>query len=151
MLHRLRAFFSLSLADQAVFLRAWFLLLAVDIALRLLPFRGVQSWLQLAPPAAPLSPEAARPILRQVLSLLDAAARHHLYPMTCLRRSLALQRLLAQRGLPTRLRFGVQRVPGGNPPGIQAHAWLEYNGQPIGERLAVEAQYAPLAAREAFL
>ena len=65
--------------------------------------------------------------------------------MTCLRRSLTLQWLLARGGLDTTLQFGVRRENGS----LQAHAWLEYQGQVIDKTLIPTEQYANLKAKEA--
>lgn len=48
---------------------------------------------------------------------------------TCLSRSLALRALLHKNGVETEFRIGVDKEEGE----LKAHAWLEYNGQPIGE------------------
>ena len=159
MLHKLRTALSLPPQEWLLFWRAWWLLLAVDLGLRLLPFRRLQSWLGTAaaaspgtgPPAAARSAAAAshppaetERLIRQTQAAVERAIRNHLYPMTCLRRALALQRLLARQGIAAALRFGVQR----QADGITAHAWLEYNGQPLGETQAVERRYAALAFQE---
>ena len=143
MLHKLRTALSLPPQEWLLFWRAWWLLLAVDLGLRLLPFRRLQSWLGTAA-AAPHPPAETDRLIRQTQAAVERAIRNHLYPMTCLRRALALQRLLARQGIAAALRFGVQR----QADGITAHAWLEYNGQPLGETQAVERRYAALAFQE---
>ena len=47
---------------------------------------------------------------------------------TCLTQALALQILLGRRGQASELRLGVSR---GDAPGLQAHAWLESEGQVV--------------------
>src|SRR5271165_151832 len=44
----------------------------------------------------------------------------------CLTRSLVLTRLLARRGIPARLVIGARAVPR-----FSAHAWVEYDGEPV--------------------
>jgi hypothetical protein len=44
----------------------------------------------------------------------------------CLARSLVLTRLLARRGIPSKLVIGAQAVPD-----FRAHAWVECDGQPV--------------------
>jgi hypothetical protein len=142
MLHKLGTARKLSRAEWGGFLQAWTLLLAVDLGLRLLPFPRLRAW------AAPksdaysqnISDEAARAQIRQVRARVAQAARNHLYPMTCLRRSLVLQRMLRRRGIPTELRLGVRKEDGT----LQAHAWLEYQGQPVGEAEDLGEKYAGL-------
>ncbi len=67
--------------------------------------------------------------------------------MHCLRRSLALQRMLNRRGIPTTLRFGVRQ----EATELKAHAWLECDGRPICEMEDIEIHYPPLLAREVFV
>ena len=80
-------------AERRLLAQAWFLLLAVDIGLRLLSFPALRRRLALRTPRPAPPAEQIEPAIRRTASLVDRAARHHLYPMTCLRRSLALQRL----------------------------------------------------------
>jgi hypothetical protein len=44
----------------------------------------------------------------------------------CLARSLVLTRLLAKRGIPAKLVIGARAAPD-----FLAHAWVEYDGQPV--------------------
>lgn len=142
----LQAFLSYPARDRLLLLQAWWLLLGLDLALRTLPFRRVQDWVEPSRwsknnPA----PGQAEVDIPHTSDFLDRAARHHLYPMTCLRRSLALQWLLSRQGLDTSLQFGVRRENGR----LQAHAWLEYQGQVIGDTRLSEEQYARLKAKGA--
>jgi hypothetical protein len=130
--------------DLGILARSWFLLLFIDMGLRLLPFKKVQAFLQMEASAPSTSANPA-PEIHRLAVLTGLAARHHLYPMTCLRRSLALQRLLARCGLAVDLRLGVRKQDGA----LQAHAWLEWGGQPVGEADLVLETYAPLQPHEA--
>lgn len=135
---------SFSAQDWLLLFQAWFLLLAVDIALRLLPFHVVQGWLKAPKRTKEALPDQAAGAIRRNSDFVDRAARHHLYPMTCLRRSLVLHWLLSRQGVFAELFFGVRR----EQDKLQAHAWLEYQGQPIGERAAPTDQYMPLKANK---
>ncbi|HEX5757819.1 MAG TPA: lasso peptide biosynthesis B2 protein, partial [Thermoanaerobaculia bacterium] len=73
---------------------------------------------------------------------LAAAACRGVYPAGCLPRSLAMQRLLARRGAPAELRIGVRRREGV----LEAHAWVEVDGRPVGEPEGVEELFAVLEA-----
>jgi len=64
--------------------------------------------------------------------------------MTCLRRSLVLQRMLGRRSIPAELRLGVRKEEGQ----LKAHAWLEYQGQPVGEAEDLEEKYWGLVGVE---
>jgi hypothetical protein len=142
MRHKLRTARTLSAADWQLFAQAWWLLLVIDLGLRALPFKTVQA--RLAEYAAPPSAPAADPpgIIQQSVTAVERAARNHFYQMTCLRRALTLQVLLARRGVAAELRIGVKKIDGA----LQAHAWLEFRGEPINEAEAIEKHFAPLAA-----
>jgi hypothetical protein len=140
---KLGTLLSFSAQDWILLVQAWSLLLVLDIALRMLPFRKVQGWIR-SPDQPEVSTIKAEKIIQRSSDFVDLAARHHLYPMTCLRRSLALQWLLSRSGLDTTLQFGVRRENGK----LQAHAWLDYQGQVIDKiRIPIE-QYANLKAKE---
>jgi hypothetical protein len=49
---------------------------------------------------------------------------------SCWRRAMVLHRYLALHGIESRINFGLQRKTGG---GLQGHAWLEHDGQPLLE------------------
>ena len=142
---KLRTARTFSRHDWWILFQAWFLLLAVDLGLRVLPF----PWIQRAVGHGRRG--IGNPREREVTGtiqclgrLVSIAARHHLYRMLCLRRSLVLQWLLCRRGIIADLRFGVQK----EADDFSAHAWLEHEGQPISEPQAVAARFAPLAAWE---
>lgn len=142
MLRKLQTAHRITPGEGWLLAQAWWLLLATDLGLRWRSFRHVQAILAVPrPPAPPADADAA---IRRVTRLVDIAARHHLYPMTCLRRALVLQWLLGQRGILADLRIGVHKETGG----LVAHAWLEYNGAPVGDARDVADRFAPLAAPE---
>lgn len=139
---KLRRALSLPPQDWRRLWQAWWLLVGVDLGLRLLPFRRVQAWLVETPQcAAPLPPEQAQAVIEHTAWLVDVARRYHPARYTCLRRALVLQRLLYREGVATQLRFGV-RKEGGQ---LQAHAWLEFQGQPVGDPEALTGRFVPLA------
>jgi len=159
--HKLVTALTLPLLDWPILAQAWAWLLIVDLSLRVLPFRRVQHLCHLESRRDEESPLPAVEALRRkavsrpsktaqgdvsetilhLQQLVKIAARNHLYDMSCLRQSLVLQRLLAQRGIETYLRIGVRKEAGE----LAAHAWLEYTGQPIGHPHDVAARFEPLA------
>jgi len=144
MKHKLVKALSLSLGEWWLCTRAWVLLILVDVGLRsrIMSFRRLQKIL--APKSRTLDksqPEDAWGAIRRLRRWVDIAARYHLYPMTCLRRSLVLQRLLGQQGIAADLQIGVRK----KEENLDAHAWLEYHGQPIGESEYITGYFAPLA------
>ncbi|MBN2145761.1 MAG: lasso peptide biosynthesis B2 protein [Anaerolineales bacterium] len=143
--HKLRKAGALSLREWGIFLEAWIFLLLVDLGLRLINYRRLKARLDMGqqnPGRRKLKGDALLTIKR-LDEQVNRAARNHLYPMTCLRRSLVLQRMLAKRGIPTELHFGVRK----QADGLVAHAWLEFEGQPIGQPETLTEQYAVLAGQ----
>jgi len=139
---KLRKARALSAQEWWIFFQAWVLLLAVDWGLRLLSVRRLQRVIVGGQHRPARDPAGSAATIEKVQKLVEIAARNHLYPMQCLRRSLVLQQLLARRGIVTDLRFGVQRDAGI----LHAHAWLEHAGQPIGEHGDAASQFVPLAS-----
>ena len=146
MRRKLRAALTFSPHDCWIFTQAWVALLLTDWALRLLPFPRIRDAAARVADRRAAQTEDAASIIRRTQKVVNIAARNHLYPMSCLRRALVLQRLLGRRGIATELRFGVQKEAGATSA-LHAHAWLAYNGVIIGEPQTIEARYAPLAGQ----
>ena len=66
---------------------------------------------------------------------------------TCMHRSLALQRVLARRGVVATLQIGLGR----RPRLLPGHAWLEIGGAVVNDDPDVVARYAPLDISETAL
>jgi hypothetical protein len=75
------------------------------------------------------------------------AARHHVVRARCLHRALVLHRWLRREGLPSELRIGVRKVDGA----LLAHAWVELDGEAVGDQPAAVAAFAPLTGLQAVL
>jgi hypothetical protein len=133
MLRRLRR---LRPSEAWALARAWWLLLGIDLGLRVLPFQRLESWLAPAPGKG-AADETAVP---RLVWATAAAARHHLYPMRCLPQALCLRWLLGRLGIAAELRIGVERRRGD----LRAHAWVERDGRPVGEDFRVADRFAPL-------
>ena len=143
--NKLNAARQLSISDWQMFIKIWCMLLLVDLRLRVSPFANLQRWAAEISPASVTTPyQTEEDSIRNLYLLVDIASRNHLYPMTCLRRSLTLQRILSKRSIQTELRFGVQKAQGE----LSAHAWLEYAGKPIGEPETLTGQYITLVGNQ---
>src|SRR3954468_21476727 len=112
-------------ADLRACTRAWVLLLAVDLGLRAFSFARLER--RIAPRPAGRAPEEEA-VGRLVWSVA-AAARPHLSPLRCSPRALTLRWLLGRHGILSELKIGVLRQGGA----LAAHAWVERDGQAIGE------------------
>jgi hypothetical protein len=151
MIRRIRALASLSRPERWTLLRAACWLLLVDLGLRVVGFARLQTWLfpqggtanrrqrEWGSESTPMSVE-------RTCRLVAIMARHHLYPMRCLTRALASQRMLAAKGIRLDLRIGVRREHNQ----LRAHAWLEYHGQPVGESAEGGMAFRPLWSPKKF-
>jgi hypothetical protein len=139
-MHRIAKFRRLSPWERKVFLRALLLLPLSAVGLRALGLRRIQAVLARASRAAASADAHSR--AEQVVRLVAAAARHGPYRASCLPMSLTLQRLLREAGIPSELRLGVRKVAGR----LEAHAWLEHNGEPLTETAEVNERFAAFDA-----
>ncbi len=80
---------------------------------------------------------------RAVAAMVALAARHTPFRAKCLPRSLALQWLLARRGIDAELRIGVRK----NGHALEAHAWIEHCGEPLIDDVAVGQRFVPFSSR----
>ena len=143
MRRKLRAARRFTRRDWWLFFQAWVLLLVFDLGLQVLPFRRIRELVARGRKGAgQLEADQAAATIRYLQWLVGVAGRNHLHRVRCLPRALVLQWLLGRRGIGADLRIGVRK----EADGLDAHAWLEYGGQPIGEPQAVSAQFAPLLA-----
>src|SRR5262245_27909994 len=132
----LQAWRALCREERGSLVRAWWYLLLADLALLALPLPRVAALLRLFKGRQRDGLPADR-----LARLVEAAARHHLRPMTCLTRSLVLQALLRRQGIEADLPIGVRQEDGM----LRAHAWVEHAGAPVGEREDVDRTFLPLA------
>jgi hypothetical protein len=136
MFQKLRRASHFSQSEWRYLAQAWFWLLFFDIGLRTRGFSTLQQY------AAKMRPTDEAPARTQALiqalnTAVERARHHHIFPMTCLRRSLALQKMLANHGIAATLKIGVQKTDGG----LVAHAWIEAQGQRIGEPERITEDY----------
>jgi hypothetical protein len=97
--------------------------------LRRAPIGSVLETLRAESPSPETAPEQAAAQLEEARRLGWVVARTlKLMPgdTRCLARSLVLTRLLARRGIPSKLIIGAQAAPN-----FLAHAWVECDGQPV--------------------
>jgi hypothetical protein len=139
-----RKLWGLTWAERCSLLQALALLPSLALAVRIMGLirtRAVLIRLSPVPSSPERAPAADEPRVRQVSRMVSAAACHGPYRANCLSRSLALWWLLRREGIPSDLRLGVRKAPGG----IEAHAWLERDGRPLNDRHTVSLEYSPFA------
>ena len=112
----------------------------LTLSLRLRGFRATQRFLQNRPgrPAPAMTEEVIRERVVITSRMVLAAARNSPFPSTCLERSLCLWWLLARQNVATQFRIGVNK----DGAKFSAHAWVERNGEAIGEPDASHRHFA---------
>lgn len=111
----------LSAADWLALAEAWWTLPVFWLALRWVSYDRLGQ--------GPVGGKADLPAVEKLHRLVTWASRLQLLPMTCLVRACSLRRMAARRGLHTQVRIGAAR----SAEGIHAHAWVEVDGQAVGE------------------
>ena len=124
--------------ERQLFIQALLLLPLSALALRLISFKRLQSFLIHLSPVKQSSKEMP-PNARSTHVLVRAAARHGAYCATCLPQSLTLWWLLRRQGVESDLRFGARKEAGR----MEAHAWVELQGIPLNETLDVDQRFKP--------
>lgn len=76
----------------------------------------------------------------RIAHMVAAAAQHGPYRASCLPQSLVLQFLLRRDGMRGELRYGVRKID----DAVQAHCWIELNGEPLIDSPQVHRHYAVL-------
>lgn len=136
MLRQLRTAWRLSPEARSQFFTAYGLLLWVAITMQLAGFRWtrqrLRQWTNSPSNSSNLSPDE----LQMSLAMVRLAVRYSPWA-NCLRQSLTLWIMLRWQGMEPELRIGLRRVQGT----LESHAWLEYQGQVIGDRPAVQQDY----------
>lgn len=115
-------------ADHIPSIVVWMLLLfAVKSSLHFLGFQRTIRILRATAGRAPLLPLTDHTVVTAAADAISMAAAVFPGRALCLEQSLALYLWLRRRGAPVALRLGVQACP------FQAHAWVEYEGEPVNE------------------
>ena len=128
-MRKLTRYFALSAADRGLLWAASWKLLLAWAGLRLFSVPRLLATLKSRSAAGPgITLIEARRISRAV----EIAANNLPLSLSCLPQALATCWMLQAQGAEPRLFYGVRNL---HPPGFQAHAWVELDGQPlIGHR-----------------
>jgi len=139
---QLRRFSALPGKAKLDFLGALVLLPLIRTSLKLRGFQKTQEFLQrhAGGPLRQCGESDARTDAqaRQTSRMVLAAARTFPAQSNCLERSLTLWWLLARRGFASQLRIGARKTG----EKFEAHAWVERNGEAMGEPEGTHLHYA---------
>jgi hypothetical protein len=139
-------FLLLPTADKWLLIKAAFLLEAIKLSMRLLPFQASRRLWSAQGAGRPMRGLRCRDDTSadKVTWAVEVASRYTPGAKTCLNQALAAQVLLARRGRPAILRVGVAKTKGGQ---FRAHAWVESDGKVVLGGSGVEG-FVPFAAPE---
>ena len=141
-----RRFRSLSAADRVIVMEAGALMTFICVAMPVAPFLFVRRVLRTYATALHRDRRAGDVDSSRIAWAITAAARHLPLRTTCLIESLAAEAMLLRRGVPCVLRLGV-RSPN-SARALDAHAWVECEGDVIAGAVDGLADYAILAGVE---
>jgi hypothetical protein len=114
-------------------LRAFMLLLSVDLKLKMMGFRQLHSSVRNYPVSArtPHTPSVAR-----VCEAVDKACVWYPKQALCLQRSAVLTFLLRREGIDARMVLAARRMP------LKMHAWVEINNVVVNDDSQVQDYYS---------
>ena len=132
---------TISKSDLAIILRAFFILNFVRLGLFLLPFSVLQKLLYRA---SHLSRSAksrdCHIAIKKIVWAVNVSSRYTPGLVKCLARALTTQTLMKFCGYSPQLQIGVIKAD----DGIQAHAWIEHEGQVVIGNLSNLNTFVPM-------
>jgi hypothetical protein len=129
----------LTWSERYLFVQALVLLPVVALTLRSVGFGPLQRIIVRLSRTQQGVPVDQSPYIRTSVWAIAAAARHARLDPNCLERSLLLWWLLRRRGVAAVVRIGVRK----DASLLQAHAWIEVDGQVVADRTDVGAHFTP--------
>jgi hypothetical protein len=138
----LKKFLALTGRERTMLLKAFFMLPLSYWALRLLGFYRFQSLLIRLAALLQTKPFGSMNCdhdeAHAAARMVDIAARRSISHARCLQKSLVLWWLLRRRGTMCEVWFGVRK----DESGLEAHAWVEWNGVVLNDRCDVYERFA---------
>ena len=138
-------FLRLSSRHQHLLLKTYFLLLGVRLGLWLLPFNTLRKLLTFLGQSSTKTIDSPENVqwrsLRQAIWAVEASSKRMPGGVKCLARALTTKVLLDRRGCPSELKIGVTKNDTGQ---LEAHAWVEAQGQVVIGQLSNLQEYIPL-------
>lgn len=130
--------------DRALLTKTFILLTAIRVGLWLLPFQTLRRLLDSV--SYPRQPQDAPPPPRSVdrmIWMVNTCSRYMPGQVKCLARALATEVLLRRHHHNPQLQIGVTKTPYGQ---LEAHAWVELEGQVVIGQVDDLARFTPMPA-----
>jgi hypothetical protein len=120
--------------ERSILTRSLFVVPLITLLLKTTGLKTTQTLitrsLHLTPPHAPIP-------FKTTIGMVKIAIHYHKRWNNCLRQSYLIWYLLQKQGIPAQLQVGVRF----DDQEFQAHAWVEYQGQVIGDHPYVQQQF----------
>lgn len=126
--HKAQIAQKLSLLDWLTLIESWWRLFYFHHALLTTSYNRLKDSTQRID-SETLNPARQLILAEHLQRLVRYAAQLHPISMTCLDKSLTLQKILSKRNIPAQIKIGARKIE----DTLYAHAWVEVNGKPIGE------------------
>lgn len=135
-MRQLHNFFQLSGRERYLLFISIFLLSIIRLCLWLLPFRTI---LKILKKTRQNQPKIS---LSAIVWAVNVATKYTLGSAKCLARALTVQILMSHYGYSCELRMGVVKRETGI---LEAHAWIEYQGQVVIGGMNNLSEFVPLS------
>ncbi|MCC6802501.1 MAG: lasso peptide biosynthesis B2 protein [Anaerolineae bacterium] len=141
-MRKVAKFIRYPLADKLLLVKTTLWIAGVWAALNLFRFQMVQAFLvRMGKPARERPPDTDVPNVQRIIWAVNVSSHYLLRERPCLTRALVARMLLARVGYQTTLRIGVAHSPSRV---LEAHAWLERNGEIVVGNLHDLGRFTPL-------
>ena len=143
-MHKVQVLMHLEWRERLFLVEALAIVVAIRLGLWLAPFKKVRSRVnKVGQRSVDSRKRGVLPVDRIAWTI--RAVSEYVPGATCLTQALSGQVLLARRGYPSRLHIGVSKKPRGE---LEAHAWLECDGQIVLGDHGYLAVYTPFPSLE---
>jgi hypothetical protein len=120
-------------------IEAWVTLIWIDLVILWRPYNKWRHWF-VSKPKISMIDESQLLEVSHLIQVTEYAARNHIRPMNCLRRTLAQQWILARRKIICQVRIGVRMAE----DRLEAHAWLTLRDKVLNDSADVSEYYTEL-------
>lgn len=144
-MQRLLKFIALSSGDHQLLLKTFMLLGLVRLGLRLLPFPTLRKVLVSISRVKSFPSKVNQTQVAKSVWAVNQSSRYMPGGVKCLARALTTQVLMSRRGYPAELCIGVAKNETGK---LEAHAWIESQGQVLIGQLQDLSRYTLLPSWE---
>ena len=140
---RSRKFLSFTSRERQLLLGTFFLLGLVRLGLWLLPFQTLRQILASISQTNPVGEQKyCPPTTDEIVWAVNLSSRYMPGGAKCLARALTTQVLMSRHSYSPQLRIGVAKGDGGQ---LEAHAWVESQGEIVIGHLRDLSRFTPLA------